>query len=132
MAVGSAVCSDCPADSLSPAASTAVTSCQCNKGYTGTNGGTCTACLAGKYKTQGGPGECLLCGADKYSTQVGMFDVAGCSSCPANSQSLEGSNAITKCRCNAGYSGPDGQACAACAPGECQPPASPTSSTAET
>ena len=114
MAVGSAVCSDCPADSLSPAASTAVTSCQCNKGYTGTNGGTCTACLAGKYKTQGGPGECLLCGADKYSTQVGMFDVAGCSSCPANSQSLEGSNAITKCRCNAGYSGPDGQACTAC------------------
>jgi hypothetical protein len=38
-------CTDCPANSLSPSASNLLVWCQCNAGYTGVNGGTCTVCV---------------------------------------------------------------------------------------
>ena len=41
---GNQACANCPANSDSPVASTAQSSCYCNTRYTGENGGTCTAC----------------------------------------------------------------------------------------
>jgi hypothetical protein len=79
----SSACTDCPANSISPVGSTVSTSCQCNTGYTGADGGTCTACLASTYKT--GVGS------------------ATCSACPASSVSPVGSTLSTSCQCNAGF-----------------------------
>ena len=88
-------CAPCPADSTSPAGSTADTDCQCNAGYSGVDGGTCTPCAA-----------------DNYKDSLGS---AACAACPENSHSPTGSDALTDCLCNAGYTGPDGGPCTACA-----------------
>ena len=54
-------CLSCPSNSNSPAGSTALTSCACNAGYSGPNGGVCTECEAGKYKASTGPAACTNC-----------------------------------------------------------------------
>ena len=57
-------CLACPANSNSPAGSLALTSCACNAGFSGPDGGSCTACVAGKYKasTQAdGSSACTAC-----------------------------------------------------------------------
>jgi hypothetical protein len=59
---------------------------------------TCDACLAGTFKPH-------------------LGDEACGGACPSFSVSLEGSNELTDCQCEAGYSGPDGGACSACAAG---------------
>ena len=41
-----------------------------------------------------------------------------CLSCPLDSASARGSDNSTDCKCNAGYTGPDGSTCAACAAGK--------------
>ena len=61
---------------------------QCPAGWSGANGGTCTECPAKQYKTGTGPGPCLPCLSD--------------------SSSLAGSTMHTDCKCNAGWTGPDG------------------------
>jgi len=48
------VCMDCPANSVSPIASTNITACVCNAGWHGANGEICVACAAGKYKSDTG------------------------------------------------------------------------------
>lgn len=42
---------------------------------------------------------------------------AACTACPANSQSAQGSGPPTACRCDAGFSGPDGWPCTVSAMG---------------
>ena len=59
-------CIACPPNSCSPADSIDITACQCNAGYTGPNGGTCSQCLAGTYKVGLGPASCTVCPAGKY------------------------------------------------------------------
>jgi hypothetical protein len=68
--------------------STALSSCTCNAGWWGADGGTCRACVAGKYKSAAGSGSC--------------------DDCPTASNSPIGSITIANCICNAGWSGPDG------------------------
>eukprot|EP00961_Rhodomonas_salina_P259550 3507229-Rhodomonas_salina.1 len=52
-----------------------------------------------------------------------MTAASACSLCPAGnlSHSLVGSDAITDCLCNVGYTGPDGGACTACPSGTFKP-----------
>ena len=63
---GSAACSPCPVNSSSPAASVNRTSCTCNAGFVGPDGGgSCTACR-GAYKLSSGSAACIDCAAGKY------------------------------------------------------------------
>ena len=73
------------------------TACQCNAGYTGANGNTCSKCSINQYKA--GLGS------------------ASCSDCPSNSVSGTGSITNTSCVCNARWNGPNGGPRLACAAG---------------
>jgi hypothetical protein len=95
---GSVACTYCPTNSLSPEASETITDCTCNAGYTGPDGGPCTPCAAGTYRTTLGSSQPV---AGNYKTLSSM-----CQSCPANSASPTGSNELTDCQCNAGYTNP--------------------------
>jgi hypothetical protein len=53
----------------------------------------------------------------KYSQTTGATTLDTCQACPENSQSVAGSPAIASCKCNAGFSGPDGGTCLACEAG---------------
>jgi len=63
-------------------------------------------CSAGK--TGPGDGDCTACEAGKFKAESGFVD---CTACPAHSSSPAGSTAATACRCNEGFSGPDGGMC---------------------
>jgi hypothetical protein len=111
-AADSSKCSACPSNSNSPAGSAALTSCTCNAGSPGPNGGPCAPCVAGKYKVWTGTVTCEDCGAGTYSAAVGASTSSTCSVCPSNSNSPAGSAALTSCTCNTGSTGPNGGPCA--------------------
>jgi len=140
---GSAVCTNCVADTYSTAVaaisnpcvgcpmytqsvegSGAITKCRCNAGYTGPDGAVCTGCVAGKYKTTVGSVVCSNCAVNTFSTAVNKSD-ASCTTClsvtTGPSQSLEGSALQTDCKCNMGYSGSNGSTCIACPRGAFKP-----------
>ena len=108
----------CTANSSSPAGSDEISDCQCNAGYggnAGTTNGTCTICVAGTYKTRSGNGSCSTCTAGYYCTG-GTNQTA----CTANSSSVGGADALSDCKCNAGYcgnAGVTGGSCTICAAG---------------
>lgn len=114
-------CNPCPANSNSPAGSTLITDCTCNKGYTGPGATQCSACSAGKYKDTQGAAECSSCPRKTYSTTVAAEASSTCLSCPANTDSPVASGLLTKCICNAGYTGPDGMTCNECPVGTYKP-----------
>ena len=91
---GNGGCSACPEHSSSPVASTSLSSCLCDPGYTGPDGGPCQACGGGTFKAGGGS--------------------AGCTACPANSDSPPSSDDVSDCVCAAGFEGPEGGPCAMC------------------
>ena len=86
---GSAACTLCPAVSSSPVGSAEVTSCTCNSGSEGPDGGvcvcqpgyegeddgdSCVACVEGKFKNATGTAECQVCGKGTYSrSQAAAF-----------------------------------------------------------
>ena len=115
---GSIPCTRCPAHTSSPAGSNNVSQCVCTPGYTGPDGRECLACPLGTFKQANGSSPCLLCEPGKYSTTPSASDESACALCPANSFSrLAGSQHITNCTCNRGFSGPDGGECVPCSPG---------------
>jgi hypothetical protein len=63
---GDTKCSQCPQRSWTEVSgSTSVTSCVCNAGYVGVNGGQgCTSCAAGTYKSTPGSVGCMSCPAN--------------------------------------------------------------------
>ena len=79
-------------------------------------------CTAGQF---GEPGSCSLCPAGFYRTVADAskadslgIPADGCPhSCPQNSTSLEGSDELTDCVCNAGYFGANGNVCSPCPAG---------------
>ena len=87
--VWSRACSLCPAHSSSPQASTAVTACICNAGFSGPDGagfsgldgGPCAACSAGKYKTNSGSvgstNQCTGTGVMYGTSITGEFAATG-------------------------------------------------------
>ena len=122
-------CIACPANTFSFSASTQVTNCTCNAGYSGASDGiACDACVAGKYKTGVGIGTCTNCALNEYSTTVAQV-VPTCSSCPSSSQSPAGSDEASDCKCNVGYTGANGQACLACVQGTYKPDIGPSKCT---
>jgi cysteine-rich repeat protein len=97
---GSVACSTCPLNANSSAASTNLSDCECNPGYTGPtgNGGICNSCAVNMYKEISGSAACL--------------------NCPTYSTSPLTSDAITNCVCNLGYQGQPGENCTTCARGK--------------
>ena len=87
----------------SPAGSTSSTSCQCNAGYTGPNGGACTRCASGRYKDSSGDANCDSC-------------PSGLTSPPCSTSSLSCSR-----YCAAGSTGPEGGPCEWCEEGQFKP-----------
>jgi len=122
-------CLSCPANTFSFSASTLLTNCSCNAGYSGASDGVaCVACIAGSYKTAVGVGTCTNCAVNEYSTTVAQV-VSTCSSCPSFSQSPAGSNDATSCKCNVGYTGANGQICLGCVQGTYKPTVGPSTCT---
>lgn len=72
-------------------------------GYTNHLGGACTACAAGSYKPSYGTHPCTPCQRGKFSTTDTGTSESVCTSCPVNSDSVEGSFAASSCTCNKGY-----------------------------
>ena len=127
------VCVACPGDMTSPQASTSVdncslscpehssavigstlfTSCLCNPGWTGADGGPCIACNSGYYKHIEGSALCGPCHNGTYSATASTT----CTLCPNNTYSPLASPDVLDCICNAGYIGADGGPCVACSPG---------------
>jgi len=94
-------CESCPANKRSDRGSAHVAECRCDEGWTEPEIlGACVSCVAGKYKDF-----------------VSYDDHEDCVVCPDFSHSAATSTARSNCTCNAGFSGPDGGACTACAPG---------------
>lgn len=71
------ICEACPANTFSSAGSFAVTSCLCNAGFTGPDGGVCEQCTAGKFKSITGSASCTNCEVGKYVRNQLEFDVSG-------------------------------------------------------
>lgn len=95
---GSAECQACAAlETTTGVASVSIDACVCAAGV-GLFNGFCTTCASGTFKQQ--PGDQACGGA-----------------CPAFSSSPAGSSNLTDCRCDPGYSGPDGGTCVECAAG---------------
>ena len=73
-------CRSCPANSDSPAGSTAQGACKCNAGYSGdasAENPACTACSAGRYKTVNGSASCLSCPL-YFNSPMGSASFADC------------------------------------------------------
>ena len=117
---GSAPCElDCPENTDSQPGSTQLTDCICKAGYTSpANGQTCVACSAGKFKESQGTALCDTCEAGTFSQTEAAASPDTCLQCPENSLSPIGSSGPQECRCPAGFTGEDGQACEACPAGK--------------
>ena len=113
---------------------TAPNQCQCNPGYTGTGDVGCSACAPGSIQsvdmthdsTQPGVRDgivadstavsldCQPCATGTYQDTSAQ---TACDACPSNSDSAEGSDAITDCVCVQTFVGPNGGLCELCAVG---------------
>jgi len=111
-------CTSCPPNSTTPSAGAMYSfECSCDLGFTGTPG-SCTSCVAGKYKDTVGSASCARCPIGTYLATTGGTSEKECIACPANATSSPGSSAVSGCRCNAGYTGPDGGPCTPCSVAE--------------
>ena len=114
-AAGAINCTECPAKSIAPALSTAITDCKCSPGHFGPAGGVCQDCGPGKYTDTANNAACDDCAAGTYQSNAEATD---CKACPdSNAISAEASEAKESCLCSAGYTGPNGGLCQACAAG---------------
>ena len=124
---GPSACFPCPSNSQSSLeASTRVTDCICNAGYSGPDGGPCTACNAGSAKAGVGDGNCTICPAGtyaegrawsecyycwwgKYGLMTNQTSKELCLQCPHKyTTSQFGSTAVADCTCIPGTTGPAG------------------------
>ena len=100
-AYNEAACELCPLNKRSDIGSNHVAECRCQEGWTEEEVlGPCVSCVAGKFKDY-----------------VSYDDFEDCAVCPAFSHSSATSTRLSNCTCNAGFTGPDGGPCTACAPG---------------
>jgi len=76
---------------------------------------TCNTQLSGRYVffVLPRPEHLNLCEVEIFSSD--------CALCPANSMSMPGSALVENCKCDAGYTGPDGGPCTACETGTYKP-----------
>jgi len=100
-APGNASCTPCWRDSQALAASSDAASCMCNAGFR--HGGAEPAF------------PCEPCARDHYQDDIGKD---ACKQCPPHTRTAANtSTARSDCLCDAGFSGPLGGPCTACAPG---------------
>ena len=128
-------CQACQTNALSAAGSVSQEYCYCKTGYAHVVGSyTCLICDPGTYNSQLGRMACSKCSVGLYSADYGATGSETCLACPLGQWSPEGSpscnlcpvNSLaaatsgsqTDCTCNAGYTGPNGGVCSACAAGE--------------
>ena len=106
LGVSSLQCQACPAGSV-------------NADVVGASNLLACLCLPGYYRTD--PyAACQPCAAGTYKDSMDEHGDSGmgtCSACPAESSSLPASDALTDCKCNAGFTGADGGACTECGAG---------------
>ena len=107
-------CVSCDPNAVSAAGSQAATSCKCNAGYAPVDAfdGSATR-------------TCVPCQPNTFSAHGQDW----CSACDPNAQALAGSTSATACQCNAGFSGPNGSPCVACAAGKYKAAAGPMACT---
>ena len=111
-----AACAPCPEHSQSSQGSLGVGNCSCNAGYHAAFDSTCLACEPGTYKAQvSNDVSCLECSEKHYSPSAAATE---CTQCPANSTGGFANDAASDCRCDAGFTGPAGGPCSACASGK--------------
>ena len=112
-------CLGCANNSDAPAGSGTESSCLCNIGFTGPDGGPCSTCDPGSYKNTTGSATCTLCEANQYSEIYGATSKLDCLSCTAFSLSVAGADMKERCLCIPGYAGAGlpGQLCVPCGPG---------------
>ena len=86
------------------------------QGYTGPDGSACTGCLPGTFKVTNGSAACTDCLTGKYSNVTAATTLHTCNVCPSNhsNSSVVRSGNISDCKCESGYTGPDGGGCTAC------------------
>jgi len=105
----------CPDNSgNNPVASEAVTTCLCDAGYTGLDGGACTACDPGEHKPAPGADDCVACGPGEYSSAAVS---AVCQKCPVDTeQPLSSRTSSTDCTaCESGkFSAEGSTSCGTC------------------
>ena len=119
-------CEACPANSFhEQTRQTVVTSCLCNAGFTGADGGPCAECAGGTFKGVSGSAECGTCVADTFSNGTAA---TACANCAVNSVSSEGSTVASDCKCNSGFAvtpstvgNADEHSCEPCAIGFAKP-----------
>jgi len=123
-APGAGACTRCPpnTNTQDQTGSVSELACVSNAGYY-SDGGTITPCAAGTFQPQRNQAGCLDCrqgGANnRYTTGTASVSAQYCLTCPADSAvpgETSGSS-LASCLCDAGFTGPDGGECAACAPG---------------
>ena len=73
-------CVACDANAEAPAGSTQKASCECQKGYSGPDGGPCASCEPGTYKGHRGSEACQACSPGKISTSASATACAPCAS----------------------------------------------------
>jgi len=89
------LCETCPAQSHSPAQSSAVSNCTCNAGHTCVSDVACLRCEKGTYKTSSGSESCTQCGSDTFSTVTGATSNSVCNACTP-----PGGDICQSCRCS--------------------------------
>jgi hypothetical protein len=104
-------CVTCPSN-MTRSRGIGITSCKCNAGFTGPDGESCQACSEGYHKNLIGDSTCQPCREGTYNRSEGAHE---CISCPRNMTSPTGSDELSDCYCDIGYTtGPDGVLCQTC------------------
>jgi hypothetical protein len=128
-------CQPCQANAVSAVGSVSQEYCYCQSGYAHVAGSyACRICDPGTYNSHLGRMACSNCSVGLYSVHYGAVGSETCLSCPLGQWSPEGSpncnlcpvnsfagpgsGSQTNCNCNAGYTGPNGDLCSACAAGQ--------------
>ena len=120
---GPGPCQPCSAGALSMPASTDPADCLCAPGHGFVGEGLpCPPCSEGQYRAGTANEACQTCAAGKNSDAVAADSEDVCRPCPDGAWSAGGNSS---CRCNAGYSGPAEEGCAACLPGSYKEEAGP-------
>lgn len=122
-------CHQCPTGATSTSGSTAITSCVCNSGYSGSDitdtNSECTLCPVGTYKATAVSGDCTECEEFRTTVAPGSMDVADCTLIPCvdppapNTDSCYGVSGATctgRCVTEEGYLPSGGSDSYTCAP----------------
>lgn len=116
-------CLACPANTISPEGSTAVTQCVCQAGFEGTVlGAACTPCQPGFFKAGIGTELCQPCPVDTFENETASVV---CQQCQAHSTAPGQSDSIADCVCAEGMARlgtAESPQCVSCAPGQFSDP----------